>query len=366
MDEAKLAASVHKTNTCVSCHADITAKHPDDNVPAQPVNCASCHEQQSESYGASVHGLALQGRARTPRRAATATSRTTSCRRRRRLRRCIFPSGRDLRRVPRPGGQGRGGKRARQGRGRRARDAPTCTDCHSEHKIAGAQEQFAAEDFRRGLQPLPRLGAANTKYNLPADRVKTFFESYHGLAAQYGSTVAANCASCHGYHKILPSTDPRFDHQHQPTWSRPAANAIPAPTKSSSRQDPRGPGRDKPDGRDLAGRINWWVRRIYLVLIFGTIGFMLVHNSLLFQQKVARAIARHGRPVLRMSLSQRWQHFVLAVSFIILAVTGFALKFPDSWLARMLGSSEPFRRWTHRIAGIVLLLVGALPSDLSA
>src|SRR5258708_15223557 len=49
----------------------------------------------------------------------------------------------------------------------------------------------------------------NTKYNLPSDRVKTFFESYHGLAAQYGSTLAANCASCHGVHKILPSTDPR-------------------------------------------------------------------------------------------------------------------------------------------------------------
>ena len=47
----------------------------------------------------------------------------------------------------------------------------------------------------------------NTKYNLPADRVKTFFESYHGLAGQYGSTVAANCASCHGFHKILPSSD---------------------------------------------------------------------------------------------------------------------------------------------------------------
>ena len=42
---------------------------------------------------------------------------------------------------------------------------------------------------------------------VPQDRVNTFFESYHGLAAQYGSTRAANCASCHGVHKILPSSD---------------------------------------------------------------------------------------------------------------------------------------------------------------
>src|ERR1017187_5025257 len=59
VDLAKLALSVHKTNTCASCHADITVKHPDDNVPAQPPDCKQCHVTQSESYGASVHGLAL-------------------------------------------------------------------------------------------------------------------------------------------------------------------------------------------------------------------------------------------------------------------------------------------------------------------
>src|ERR1041385_5707446 len=64
VDPAKLAASAHKTNTCASCHADITAKHPDDNMAAQPVNCRLCHERQTESYGASVHGLAQKaGRA---------------------------------------------------------------------------------------------------------------------------------------------------------------------------------------------------------------------------------------------------------------------------------------------------------------
>jgi formate dehydrogenase gamma subunit len=59
-----------------------------------------------------------------------------------------------------------------------------------------------------------------------------------------------------------------------------------------------------------------------------------------------------------MSRSQRWQHAVLAGSFITLAVTGFALKFPDSWIAMLMGSSEPFRRWSHRVAGIVLLVAG--------
>src|ERR1700690_2193903 len=60
LDAARLAASAHRTNTCVSCHADATVKHPDDNVPLQPVNCAGCHERQTESYNASVHGQALK------------------------------------------------------------------------------------------------------------------------------------------------------------------------------------------------------------------------------------------------------------------------------------------------------------------
>ena len=60
-----------------------------------------------------------------------------------------------------------------------------------------------------------------------------------------------------------------------------------------------------------------------------------------------------------MDFSQRAQHFVLALSFILLAVTGFALKFPNSWIAHLFGSGEGLRSWCHRIAGVVLLLAGA-------
>jgi cytochrome b subunit of formate dehydrogenase len=34
------------------------------------------------------------------------------------------------------------------------------------------------------------------------------------------------------------------------------------------------------------------------------------------------------------------------------------LKFPDSWLAWFLGANEPFRRWSHRVAGVILLAAG--------
>ena len=60
VDAAKLKLSAHGTNTCISCHADITAKHPDDNRAVARVNCGVCHARQMESFDSSVHGLALK------------------------------------------------------------------------------------------------------------------------------------------------------------------------------------------------------------------------------------------------------------------------------------------------------------------
>jgi cytochrome b subunit of formate dehydrogenase len=45
-------------------------------------------------------------------------------------------------------------------------------------------------------------------------------------------------------------------------------------------------------------------------------------------------------------------------SFIVLAVTGFALKFPNTWFAHLMGT-EDIRIWIHRAAGLVLMGSGA-------
>jgi formate dehydrogenase gamma subunit len=187
--------------------------------------------------------------------------------------------------------------------------------------------------------------------------VKTYLESYHGLAAQNGLVAVAHCASCHGYHKILPSSDPGSTINTNNLVAtcgqcHPGANKMFVSGKIHEDISAAG------GQGDFGGLISGWVRRFYLAMIVLVIGAMFVHNALLFHKKVAAHLRAAGRPVLRMSLSHRWQHGVLALSFIVLAVTGFALKFPDSGLAAMLGSSEPVRRWIHRIAGIVLLLVG--------
>lgn len=358
VDVAKLGASVHKTNTCAGCHSDITSKHPDDEVPAKPVDCKRCHERQSASYGASVHGMALKmGRTGSAscqdchgsHEVLAGTSPASPLHGSRQAETCGACHEKEAQDLA----ESIHGKALAAG----VRDAPTCTDCHFEHQITALSTNATrkiSEDVCSRCHGSERI---NTKYNLPADRVRTFFESYHGLAAQYGLTVAANCGSCHGYHKVLPSSDPGST-IHPNNLVATCGKCHPGANEKFALGKIHVDIAGETSGPDLGSRINWWVRRIYLLLIFGVVGAMLVHNGILFFRKVAEHLRSTGRPVLRMNLGQRWQHAVLAVSFIALAITGFALRFPDSWVGKLLGSSEPFRRWAHRVAGVVLLVVG--------
>lgn len=67
---------------------------------------------------------------------------------------------------------------------------------------------------------------------------------------------------------------------------------------------------------------------------------------------------QHRRIVTRMTPNQRWQHLTLLLSFFTLVITGFALKYPDSWFAASLGLGETVRGILHRVAGSVLIAVG--------
>jgi formate dehydrogenase gamma subunit len=358
VDEAKLAASVHATNACHACHADLTDKHPDDEVAAKPVNCALCHEKQSESYGASVHGLALT---RGELDSATCKDchdshsvlRPTSIDSPLHFSRLAQTCGACHDQAAADVAKSVHGKAVAAGH----RDAPTCTDCHSEHKIVALKNTGSARTSVDVCSNCHASERMNTKYNLPADRVSTFFDSYHGLAAQYGSTLAANCSSCHGVHKILPSSDPEST-INKNNLAKTCGKCHPGATENFAQSKVHVNLTTAEAGAGIGDKINWWVRRIYLGLIVVVIGGMLLHNGILFAKKVLARYRVTDLSVLRMDRAQRLQHMVLAVSFIVLAITGFALKFPDSWVSKLLGSSEGLRSWSHRIAGIILLLVG--------
>ena len=53
-----------------------------------------------------------------------------------------------------------------------------------------------------------QICGSGEKYGLDAEQVPSYEDSFHGLAARGGVQKVANCASCHGVHNILPSSDP--------------------------------------------------------------------------------------------------------------------------------------------------------------
>jgi formate dehydrogenase gamma subunit len=87
---------------------------------------------------------------------------------------------------------------------------------------------------------------------------------------------------------------------------------------------------------------------------------MLAHNGADFLAKLLRARPRvdSGEQVPRMNRHFRRAHGLVVVSFTTLVVTGFALKYPESWWAAPLLAFEgqvALRGWLHRLAGVVLL-----------
>jgi formate dehydrogenase gamma subunit len=65
---------------------------------------------------------------------------------------------------------------------------------------------------------------------------------------------------------------------------------------------------------------------------------------------------------IRWTRNERIQHWLLAISFIVLVLTGFGLKYPDAWWVRPLAGVEwlfDLRGWLHRVAGGAFLLLCA-------
>ena len=241
--------------------------------------------------------------------------------------------------------------------------APVCTDCHGIHNIkmpfdqttATATTAVATDTCAKCHEGV----ALTQEFGVASGRVSSYKDSYHGLASQLGSKVVANCASCHGVHNILPSSDPR---------SMISANNL----SQTCGQCHVGASANFTRGkihltsglvsevarRDMGVVGTRIVRWVYLPLIALVIGGMVAHNALIWRKKVVTR-RRQERKIVRLSANQRVQHWLLLTSFIVLVLSGFALQYPDSWLAWLLGGSEFLRRIVHRVAAIVMLLVGA-------
>jgi len=238
--------------------------------------------------------------------------------------------------------------------------APVCTDCHGIHSIkahtnpnAPVSEQNVSRDICARCHQGVRL---SQEFGVPGNRVTSYFDSYHGLATEGGSVVAANCSSCHGVHNILPSSDPRST-VNRANLDATCGKCHQGVTQKFTQTKVHFEGGQSKDIGSVAVR---WVRWFYLALIFLVIGAMFLHNAIVWRGKAVQRRRMQNPFMVRMTANQRWQHLVLLSSFIVLVITGFALKFPNSWIAELLGNGngERLRSIIHRIAGVILIGAG--------
>jgi cytochrome b subunit of formate dehydrogenase len=244
----------------------------------------------------------------------------------------------------------------------------TCTDCHGEHNILSPKDSNSpvapANVSARVCSPCHESVKLTSKYGLSSDRFRTFSDSYHGLASKAGAVEVANCASCHGVHDIKPSSDStsRISKQNlAKTCGACHSGANENFTKGSVHVI----------AAESSERALYLVASAYIVLIGVTVASMFAHNLIDFLAKSRRQLAeRRGeipyhhrtsrRLYLRMSLNERIQHGTLVMSFFLLVITGFALRFPDAWWVVAIRNISPLmfaiRGILHRVSAVVMVL----------
>ncbi len=155
IDPADSAASAHAGVQCGGCHAGFASTTPHDDVPrewrteAKSV-CKNCHKDQFISYGRGAHRLEVK-----------------------------------------PGAAPRDSDRVQ----------PLCGDCHGSHAIGSFTDDSDGQNaiHRRGWEVCGRCHE---------DYWDSYSDYYHGAAYKRGALDAPACWDCHGWHDILPSSDP--------------------------------------------------------------------------------------------------------------------------------------------------------------
>lgn len=235
--------------------------------------------------------------------------------------------------------------------------APVCTDCHGIHSIKSHNDPNSPVSAQNvGIVTCARCHEGvrlSQEFGVEGRRATTYLASYHGLASRMGSQVVANCASCHGTHSIFPSSDPRST-INRANLATTCGQCHPGVTEKFTSAKVHV---DAPLSADVGSKAVRWIRRLYLGMIFAVIGGMLLHNFIIWRAKVIAMRKLENHFVTRMPLRFRWQHAALLTSFFVLVLTGFALKFPESWFTSMLSLGERMRQLLHRIAAVVLIAV---------
>lgn len=235
-------------------------------------------------------------------------------------------------------------------------EAPVCTHCHGEHGIISPSDPRSPVSAGRVAEatcaPCHESEVLNQKYGIPAGRLRSYIDSYHGLKSKAGDVRVANCASCHGAHRILPHTDPTSS-IHADNLQQTCGECHPGISAELA---------SEPIHATATGIKTGWPRFftiLYMFIIGITIGSMFLHNLADWFRHLRNM--RREPYVIRWTANETLQHWVLAISFIALAISGFSLRFSEAWWVQILfgwGDGQGFliRGAVHRTAAVIFIL----------
>ncbi len=239
---------------------------------------------------------------------------------------------------------------------------PVCTDCHSAHQI----ETQNGGHYK--AQSDQRCGRCHE------DRLTHYRETYHGKAMALGrpnvaSDVAA-CYDCHGHHDILPASNPK---------SRLASSNIvqtcqrchPGATASFAQYVPHA---NQMDGKNYPAFHRTFVLMTTLLIgVFAFFGghtllwlirsiYLYLHDSKTFREAKAH-VQKDEQLFTRFDPFERFLHFLVVTSFLLLVITGMPLKFYYAdWakaLFSLLGGAQVARS-LHHFGALITFLYFAL------
>jgi cytochrome b subunit of formate dehydrogenase len=200
--------------------------------------------------------------------------------------------------------------------------------------------------------PCHESAVLNEKYDIKTGRLTTFIDSYHGLKSKAGDTHVANCASCHGVHRILPASDPTST-VNPANLQHTCGECHPNISEKMASTPIHGVG-----GQGLRTPAADVIEKIYIIAIAVIIGLMVLHWLIDLQRHLRDVLAKRPQ-VLRMRADEVVQHGLLALAFISLVISGFALRYDQGFVARFFFGWEggfEVRGTLHRIWAVVFML----------
>jgi cytochrome b subunit of formate dehydrogenase len=239
---------------------------------------------------------------------------------------------------------------------------PVCIDCHSAHEITNptGNNFKAISDERCG--------------KCHQDRLEGYRDTYHGKAMALGrpnaAPAVAACYDCHGFHDILPPSDPA---------SHLSTNNILATCQKCHLGATIGFTKYDPHAVPQDGKHYPLLHIVFLAmtgLLIGTFSFfglhtlawlvravyLYLHDSKTFRE--AKFQAQAGDEwFTRFVPYERFLHFLVVTSFLTLVLTGMPLKFYYTDWAKfifdVIGGPET-ARMLHRFGAIITFLYFAL------